>query len=891
MSKKRKKRNQGANSLSPQGDNRQQKKAKFAGNSAKNNKPVQSPVGTNTEEAESVLSDMPQVEIIQSSPEKSEKDSIPPNKDNVVPDNAELQSDNDNAVIQQDEDIQQTQDDNLQENSGPKKEKDDKTDKSNKSQNADRLKKAAYIKKMNEDIVSVNRLTAYESDTPPDNALMFPADIETADTPTAPQFQHPPLVSEYKSLSPEAAKLMKKAAYIKQMNEYQIQMSRAAALSEGEIITQSALVDSNYETELIPAKPITPNKTLPTENGILTDDKKILAKNAYAEQIKKKQFSLRKIGDMANAHINDALGEDHSEKSNKPQENKVKYNIGDGVVEAAESAADVVSAIQSGDAKRVVSIPVKYIVNKHISEKTSKTAAGITAAAAAVKNSDSVGSTVTNVGTAFAASAAKRYISDTVKGRKKYRFLDNRKKQSYSDKYKKDGLAARRISKIKEAIQQKKKNVFLKHNSETLSFSAKINFHKVMIKKKIRKMLLAFSSGFLIPLFVIIILVVIVCSLFSWLAPFDFSLSGDDSGNITTAETEAEVIDGYTLLIQNYMDVAQAYYYLEYGDWYGGTYDYPGAATEISYGDFLSQKCEKVIRDIQTQFENAIANAQSPQEAAAIASAMEQAISAALRQAQEQAMEEYTALIEGLDDNMTAEERRQHYEVFNNGGSNGTEDSAEFSGKPIVGTNLFGNVEIQSDLSAEELLAMTALYKSLKLAQSGGTTDDGSEYNYNITPEDIMMFFEKTEYIPITTKVTHNNPCTEQNCKRRIVGSYDEGYSWEYYCDSDHDNLSGQIEPCISKDDLLAKIIELTEGEENGFDTDTCNDLIDDYIKYFCDELDIDESGYRQFGSNDSERAKDFYEKLIDPAEGEIPNNFWEVNTPIDGESEDSTDE
>ena len=183
---------------------------------------------------------------------------------------------------------------------------------------------------------------------------------------------------------------------------------------------------------------------------------------------------------------------------------------------------------------------------------------------------------------------------------------------------------------------------------------------------------------------------------------------------------------------------------------------------------------------------------------------------------------------------------------------------------------------------------MTALYKTLLLAQSGGVTEDGSDYEYSITPEDIMTFFEETEYIPINAEITHNNFCAGQNCRRRLAGNYESGYSWEYYCLADHDNLNGSIEPCISKDELPEKIMELTEAEEMGFDKDQCEKIFDEYVKNIKKELDIDESDLRQFGAADNERAKEFYETLTDPTANGISNNIWEIPLPVVGESEEN---
>ncbi len=226
----------------------------------------------------------------------------------------------------------------------------------------------------------------------------------------------------------------------------------------------------------------------------------------------------------------------------------------------------------------------------------------------------------------------------------------------------------------------------------------------------------------------------------------------------------------------------------------------------------------------------------------AISNAMSEAINSALANAYDAALAEYTELAESLEDEMTPSEHRQHYEVDITFSGNGTDDAAEFNGKPVVGTNHFGNLEINSDLSAEEMLAYVALYKSLITMNPEESADDPDadeeEMQLNITPQDIMDFFEKTEYFSITTAITHDNPCSEMNCKRRLIET-DEGRFWEYYCDSDHDNLTGEIGTCPTADELLDKIIELTGAEENGIDVWQGQELIDSYIDMFKKELDI----------------------------------------------------
>lgn len=176
---------------------------------------------------------------------------------------------------------------------------------------------------------------------------------------------------------------------------------------------------------------------------------------------------------------------------------------------------------------------------------------------------------------------------------------------------------------------------------------------------------------------------------------------------------------------------------------------------------------------------------------------------------------------------------------------------------------------------------MTALYKSLK--GMGGTDEDDAEQMYNITPDDIMEFFKETEFIPITAEITHDHTC-DGRCKRRMTGDLETGYSWEYYCDSNHDWLNGEIGVCKTKDELTEKILKLTNAEDNGVDAEAAEEIIEAYLDTINEKLSISESDYRQFGAADNERAKAFYEMLIDPEQGEIPNNFWTVETPFNGE-------
>ena len=535
-----------------------------------------------------------------------------------------------------------------------------------------------------------------------------------------------------------------------------------------------------------------------------------------------------------------------------------------------------------------------------------------------VQNSSSVGSAVTDVATTLAAVEAKKLVAKIMKGEsseKDRAFIEEHKAQGRTkyvdaekERYKvehklsekesvpeqmsreerRNFLHNRRVvekqkSFYAERLQTERKNKqkemfldFNKDNPDLVSNTAK-GMGKLFTKKKAATALIGGGAlASIIPIIIVIIVFAVIAAFFGWLVPYSYSLAGED-GDETEAATNAEVIDGYAKLIKNYMDVTQAYYYLNYGDWYGGTYNYP--SPDISFPEFFSEYCQSIVSEIQSYYYDLIAAAPNVNQKNALIDAMNNAISTAISNAMPAALAEYNALMASLDDTLTAETHRQHYETEQQSVPNNNADSAEFTGMPVVGTNHFGNVEINSDLSAEELLAYIALYKSMSIINPDDSDPDADQI-LNITPQDIMDFFEETEFITITTDVTHGNFCSGMNCKRRLVDEV-----WEYYCDGDHDNLTGEIGACKTADELREKVMELTDAESNGVDEDSFNKLIEEYMKLIEKELDITEADYRKFGAADNTKAQEYYQKLID--EGAIPNNFWNVETPIGEEDSD----
>ena len=747
---------------------------------------------------------------------------------------------------------------------------------------AQRMKRAAFLDQQNKANIKINTARADYSEMLSENSEekysepvseKVTADKKAFEPAHISQPAESSIGEMKKAITPEMALRMKRAAFIEQKNNEAIRLNRAAVVKD-EDIPQADEKDGQSET----------------------------------------------VPDVPVEHLKDEQG--------KAYENEYLGNSEHAVFDTfdADIRAYKAKKAYSGYIEKQKGNALENIVGEAVGESAQNVISGVSRVGQAVSRSDSVSGSVLDVSSALAAVEAKKLVKklaetdlkkekraeermknhgnrfgidkyDEVTGKNeksKNRKDDADRKSEASDK-KQGGSKVGNSHKLQQEKQEygkkqrakevrgKQKEIFIKENRkipDTL-FSANISkggIAKQLLKKKGASVILG-GGGLtvVLPVLITIVVSVIIMGFFGWLTPFSYGLAGEEPDEEHNAETNAEIIDGYTLMVKNYMDITQAYYYLNYGDWYGGTYQYENAG--LDFGAFFAEYCQKIIKEIQAQFQPLINQARTPEEAQVISQAMGRAISQALSQAQQEAYEEYMRLIGELNDGLTPSEHRQHYEVEISNGGNGIEDSVEFNGKPIVGTNGFGNVEINSELSSEELLSYIALYKSLITMKPDDAEAEEAEPSMNITPQDIMNFFEKTEYISITAEITHNNPCIGQNCKRRLTGDYESGYSWEYYCDSDHDNLTGEIGECLSADELLKKVMELTEAEDIGVDEKSCKKILESYIDMFKKELDIDESGFRQFGAKDNAKAMEFYEKLI---KDELPNSgLWQVNTPF----------
>ena len=695
------------------------------------------------------------------------------------------------------------------------------------------------------------------------------------------------------AITPEMAERMKRAAFIEQKNAEAIRLNRATVVTETEDVPVEHFESREQTEENTADVPVEHSDEVhaekPTSAYLGNSDKAVF--DTYNGEVRayraKKAYS--KFSENRRKNNNAVVGNIVSAETQKI------------FTDTRNISQSVTSSDSVGSAVLDVSSTLAAIEAKKMVKKLAETG---------LKKEKRVAERMKNHGNRFGIGSD--YIYEVKKDKNEKIIYDNDKvrqgdeaaaeKQRSSKvgngvKFKKDKQEYAKKQKSKE-IRNKRKELFVKENRNvpnSVCNTAKDGFKKAVMKKAGSLIMGGGALTVVVPVLIIIVVYILISAFFSWLSPFSYNLAGDETDPSTglptehKAETKAEIIDGYTLMVKNYLDVTQAYYYLNYGDWYGGTYQYENCT--LDFGTFFADYCEDLIAEIQSRYAPLIANAPTPEAAMAISNAMSQEISARLAEAREAALQEFSALVALLDDGLTPNETRQPYEISVVSAINGIEDAAEFNGMPVVGTNHFGNKEINSDLSAEEMLAYVAFYKSLITmnpdeadVNAQNPDDDSEEVKLNITPQDIMDFFEKTEYFSITTSVTHNNFCAGMNCKRTLVEE-DGSYFWEYYCDADHDNLTGEIGACPTADELLEKIIEITNAEENGIDTEQGQKIIEEYVDMFKKELDIDEGDFRQFGGADNTKANEYYQKFIT---GELTGaDIWEVDTPIEGEEAD----
>lgn len=504
------------------------------------------------------------------------------------------------------------------------------------------------------------------------------------------------------------------------------------------------------------------------------------------------------------------------------------------------------------------------------------------------------------------------------------------------DKYK-EKLAKQQ----KELQRGKKKEVYIRHNRNNSAFI--VNFSKEKTRFPVSKNNTALIGGAVsavLPVFIIVIIVILIAAFFSYLNPFKYVLAGTVEKK--KAETEEEILGAYIDELKNYMDVAAAQYYLTYGNYCDAYYSWEVGipSWEEYYKKFVEPEVNAKTEEIQEKYRESFAaagKAGNYSELSRLGEAMSKEISAVVTEIIEKAREAYQEIVDKLNDMYGDPEELGFIEFFDavkisgtahtrtGGGYDENYDVGQYNGRTCNGTNGFDlkSLKLETDLSAEDLFTFIALSRALNVmngktgdeeetetgtvttapssesgtetGETGSSTESKKKKNdvfAEITTDEINKFFEKTEFVTIEA-VTHKGTC-DGNCRRKLIGDWDSGFSWKYYClDEDdpedeprHNVLTGKI-TLKTKDEMIDTIMEVYNAKDAKLTKKDCEKLCKEYMKEIEKKLG-NEKHY--FGGNNSPLAVSIYNLHLQ-GKGVENEGMWNVPTPIKGEENEEEEE
>lgn len=384
-------------------------------------------------------------------------------------------------------------------------------------------------------------------------------------------------------ISPEMAQRMKRAAFLAQQNKEAISINTATVIHVD--------TDDFHNTERVEKAEEKPE---------------IVAEKS--DEKEEQSFESRFTGNSEHVDFNRYDNARHEYAVNQAN---AKYQAGQrykqqsrenirhrDVLEEISSAATITGQLGRGEVGKVAAdIIVKNAFSENGLRDTAQTIVN------SVSSSSSVSSAVSDIATALAAIEAKKFVAKIMKGEsseKDRKFVEEHKaagKTKYVDSHKDGFKVEHRISedehiaenmsreerrnflhnkrvaekqksfyadRIKTERKNKQKEMFLdfnKDNPELVSNTAKGTGKRYVKKKAAKALIGGGAAAAVFPIIIVIIIFAIIAVFFGWLSPFDYMLAGDegeDDDRKYTAESNAEVIDGYTKMIKNYMDVCQA---------------------------------------------------------------------------------------------------------------------------------------------------------------------------------------------------------------------------------------------------------------------------------------------------------------------------------------------
>ena len=440
---------------------------------------------------------------------------------------------------------------------------------------AERMKRAAYLDRLNKDKI---KTSAARADSAPDNTAKSVTSDDTE--PHSGYADKKPYEHKFlsetadsiipevkKAITPEMAERMKRAAFIEQKNAEAIRLNRATAVAETEDVPVEHFEQTEENISDVPVEHLEEaEEKSPASTYLGNSDKAVFdtyngevrayrAKKAYGEFAKKQKGSI--VPNVGGSAVSAETQKAISNVQNVSQTLQSSDSAGSAVLDvsvtlAAVEAKKMVKKLAETDLKK------KKRVDERMENHGNRFGIGSNHKDKVEKDKDEKIKNTNDKSCRSNEADGEKQGSSKVGNSHKLR----EEKQEYAKEQK------------SKKIRNRRKDIFFKENKKIegsiVNTAVKGGAVKGALKKKAVSLILGGGAGAIVlPVFLAVLVYILISAFFGWLSPFSYSLAGEDNDPNTglptehNAESKAEIIDGYTLMVKNYLDVAQAYYYLK----------------------------------------------------------------------------------------------------------------------------------------------------------------------------------------------------------------------------------------------------------------------------------------------------------------------------------------
>ena len=256
------------------------------------------------------------------------------------------------------------------------------------------------------------------------------------------------------------------------------------------------------------------------------------------------------------------------------------------MLEEVGTAVSYAQSVQSTNIQRMTTKPVTDIVKRSLSDTAKRTVDGVTTIKSSVESADGTQAVPFNIGMILAENEGKKLAYKIAKGedilaekeharvnermaQSKYRFVEPdkhtpkvEKRESIQEEQKRRFIKNTENKKEevrREAEHKAKENIYLKANRREDGLIGKIFGDEKTYHPKSKAAVIAAGAGVaIIPVLLIIVVIMFICSLFLWVSPNKEKLFDESSMSYKEEELSGEeVITGYVKVVKDVFDEKQ----------------------------------------------------------------------------------------------------------------------------------------------------------------------------------------------------------------------------------------------------------------------------------------------------------------------------------------------